>query len=242
VRGAIRSELLRAVSGSSILPVYLVALLMPAFVLFSDGRGLDVDGLDSASATLRLLEPLAWSGVSAAFVAAYSVTRECYYASMDRTLTGVGAPHTFAGKLIGGAIVAVALTAAIFALWTTSVSVLLVQDGLALELTSEAWRGYAGAMGSAILGAFIGGAVGWISRNYYVTAAIVLVLPMVVELALLRTAPEAAKFSPGLVLAALSIPGHQNTLLDFLPALCIGLVWTVGLVTAAWFREHRRRT
>lgn len=242
MRGAIRSELLRAVSGSSILPVYLVALLMPAFVLFSDGRGLDVDGLDSAAASLRLLEPLAWSGVSAAFVAAYSVTRECYYASMDRTLTAVGAPRTFAGKLIGGAIVAVALTAAIFALWTTGVSVLLVQDGLSLELTSDAWRGYAGAMGSAILGAFIGGAVGWITRNYYLTAAIVLLLPMVVELALLRTAPEVARFSPGLVLAALSIPGHQGALLDVLPALCIAVVWTAGLIAVAWLRERRRRT
>ena len=185
MRAAVRSELLRAVSGNSIVPVYLVALLMPAFVLFSDGRGLDFTGIDPAAVSLRLLEPLAWSGVSAAFVAAYSVTRECYYRSMDRTLTAVGSPRTFAGKLIAGALVAVALTVVIFAVWTTGVSVALMQDGLSLELTSEAWRGYAGAMGSAILGAFIGGAVGWITRNYYVTAAIVLILPLVVELALL---------------------------------------------------------
>lgn len=241
MRAAVRSELLRAVSGNSIVPVYLVALLMPAFVLFSDGRGLDFTGIDPAAVSLRLLEPLAWSGVSAAFVAAYSVTRECYYRSMDRTLTAVGSPRTFAGKLIAGALVAVALTVVIFAVWTTGVSVALMQDGLSLELTSEAWRGYAGAMGSAILGAFIGGAVGWITRNYYVTAAIVLILPLVVELALLRSAPEVAKFSPGLVLAALSIPEHQDTLLGFLPALCLGLAWTVGLVVVAWLRERGRR-
>lgn len=240
MKGTIRSEALRSVSGSSILAVYLVAVLMPVFVLFSDGSRFDLVGLDSAAATALLLQPLAWSAISAAFVGAYGVTRECYYGSMDRTLTGVGFPRAFSGKLVAGAVVAVALSVCIFVVWTVGVSVFLSQNGLTLALTVEAWRIYAGAVVGVVLGAFIGGAIGWITRNYYVTAAIVLVLPMAAEFALLRTAPELAKFSPGLALAALSVPGYQDRLLEFAPALGIALAWAVGLVAAAWAMGRRK--
>ena len=74
MKDTVRSEALRSVSGSSILAVYLVAVLMPVFVLFSDGSRFDLAGLDPATATALLLEPLAWSAVSAAFVGAYGVT------------------------------------------------------------------------------------------------------------------------------------------------------------------------
>ncbi|MFJ6532308.1 ABC transporter permease [Microbacterium sp. NPDC091662] len=239
MKNAIRSEALRAVSGLSVLPVYLVALLMPAFVLFSDGSRFDFAGVDPRVATSRLLEPLAWCVISAAFVGAYAVTREYYYASMDRTLTGVGFRRAFGGKLVAGALAAVSLCVCIFVLWTAGVAVVLLQNGLTLALTVGAWQLYAGALVGVVLGAFIGGAVGWITRNYYVTAALVLVLPMVVEFALLRTAPEVARFSPGLAIAALGVPGYQDRLLEFAPALAIGLAWTVGLVSLAWFRGRR---
>lgn len=240
MKRTIRSEVLRSVSGLSVSAVYLVAFLMPVFVLFSDGTRLDVAGVSADAATTRLLEPLAWSAISAAFVAAYGVTREYYYSSMDRTLTGVGFPAAFSGKLVGGALVAIVLSVCVSAVWTAGVSVVLMREGLALAFTQEAWRIYAGALVGAILGAVIGGAIGWIARNYYVTAAVILVLPMVVELALLRTAPDIAKFSPGLVLAALSVPGYQGRLLEFAPALGIGLAWAAGLTVLAWVRERRR--
>lgn len=240
MRGVIRSEVLRSVSGFSVLAVYAVALLMPAFVLFSDGSRFDLGALDPGAATTRLLEPLAWCTISAAFVGAYAVTREYYYGSMDRTLTGVGFRRAFSGKLVAGALSAVALSVGIFAVWTAGVAALLMRDGLALTLTPESWRIYAGALVGVVLGAVIGGAIGWITRSYYVTAGIVLVLPMVVEFALLRTAPEAARFSPGLALAALSVPGYQDRLLEFAPALGVVLAWVVGLVTVAWIRGRRR--
>lgn len=240
MKNAIRSELLRAVSGLSIVPVYAIALLLPAFVLFSDGGRLDLAGLDSGAATTLLLEPLAWSAIAAAFVGAYGVTRESYYTSLDRTLTGTGYRHSFIGKLVAGALAAVAVSVVILALWTAGVAFFLSRDGLALVLSPDAWRIYSGALGGAVLGALIGGAIGWITRNYYVTAAIVLVLPLVVEFALLRTTPEVAKFSPGLVLAALSVPRYQDRLLDSLPALGVGLAWAVGLIAVAWVRGRRR--
>ncbi|QNA93331.1 MULTISPECIES: ABC transporter permease [unclassified Microbacterium] len=240
MRGAVRSEVLRAVSGTSVIAVYFIALLMPLFVLFSDGSRFDLAGLDSAAATTRLLEPLAWSVISAAFVGAYAVTREYYYDSMDRTLTGVGFRRAFSAKLIAGALVAVALSVGIFALWTVLVLFLLIPEGSTLVLTPLAWRIYVGAVCGAVLGALIGGAIGWITRNYYLTAGIVLVFPMAVEFAMMRTAPDVAKFSPGLALVALSVPGYQGRLLEFVPALGVGLVWTIALVLGAWVLGRRR--
>lgn len=240
MREAIRAETLRSVSGLSILPVYLIALLMPAFVLFSDGSRFDFTALDSAASTFRLLEPLAWSVISAAFVGAYAVTREYYYGSMDRTLTAVGFRRAFAGKLVAGVLVAVALSVCVFVVWSVAMAVVLARNGMAFDLFPDAWRIYAGALAGAVLGAVVGGAIGWITRNYYLAAAIVLVLPMAVELALLRTAPEVARFSPGLAIAALGVPGYQDRLLDFAPALGVGMAWTLGLVAIAWYVGRRR--
>ncbi len=237
---AIRGEILRAASGFSVLAVYLVAVLMPVFVLFSDGSRFDLVGIESGAATVGLLQPLAWSAVSAAFVGAYGVTRECYYGSLDRTLTGVGFRRTFAAKLLAGTLVAVVLAICIFVAWTAGVSVILARNDLALALTPGAWRIYAGALAGVVLGALIGGAIGWITRNYYVTAAIVLVIPMVVELALLRTSPELARFSPGLVLVAVGVPGYQGRLLEFAPALGLTVVWATGLVVIAWVGGRKR--
>ncbi|WP_226531480.1 ABC transporter permease [Microbacterium paraoxydans] len=240
MKSAIHSEVLRSVSGLSLLAVYLVALLLPAFVLFSDGSRLDVAGLDSVTATARLLEPLAWSGISAAFVGAYGVTREYYYGSMDRTLTGVGFRRAFGGKLIAGVLVALTLSLGLFVVWSAGVAVFLSVSGLSFAPAPDGWRIYAGAVIGGMLGALIGGSIGWITRNYYATAVIVLVLPMVGELALLRTAPEVARFSPGLVLAALSVPEYQGHLLEFGPALVVALAWAAGLVAVAWAGGRRR--
>ena len=237
--GVVRSEMLRSVSGLSILAVYLVAVLMPVFVLFSDGSRFQLDGLEAGAATARLLEPLAWSVISAAFVGAYPVTREYYYGSMDRTLTAVGFRRAFPGKLVAGVVIALALAVVVILLWTFGISVFLARHGLSLVFTAEAGRIVAGALGGVVLGALIGGAIGWITRNYYATAIIVLVFPMALEFAMLRTAPEIARFSPGMAIAALSVPEYHGRLLAFAPALAIGTAWAVGLVALAAVRGRR---
>ncbi|WP_067194289.1 ABC transporter permease [Microbacterium sp. XT11] len=239
MRGVIRSEMLRSISGPSVLAVYLVAVLVPAFVLLSDGSRFDLTGVDPATATARLLQPLAWTAISAAFVGSYSVTREYYYGSMDRSLTGLGLRRAFVGKLIAGVLTALALSACIFVIWTAGVSFFLTRDGLALVLTGETWRSYAGALAGSVLGALMGSAIGWATRNYYTTAIIVLVFPLAVEFALLRNTPEVARFSPGLALVAMSVPQYQGRLLAFAPALGVGLAWTLGLMAVAWFWRRR---
>lgn len=237
--GVVRSELLRSVSGLSVLAVYLVALLVPVFVLLSDGSRFELGGLDSGAATVLLLEPLAWFGIAAAFVGSYTVTREYYYGSMDRTLARVGLRRAFVGKLAAGVLTAVALSVVVFAVWTAVVAVILARGGLSLVLSPDAWRVLGGAVVAAVLGALIGASIGWLTRNYYATAIIILVFPLAVEFGLLRTAPEIARFSPGLALAALSVPDYQGRLLPFVSALAIVLLWTVGLVALAWLRRRR---
>lgn len=239
MRGAVASELLRSVSGLSVLAVYLVAVLLPAYVLFSDGSRFDAAGLDAGEATLRLMQPLAWAAVSAAFVGAYTVTREYYYGSMDRTLTAMGFRRAFVAKLVAGALIAVALTVCTALCWTVGTFFVLRAQGLVMEMTAPVWGVYGGAAGGAVFGAVMGASIGWISRNYYVTAIVVLGFPMIVEFAVLRTAPEVAKFSPGLAIAALGVPGYQGRLLDLVPALAVTVVWTAGLVAVAWARGRR---
>lgn len=241
MKHVVRSEVLRSVSGLSVTAVYLVAVLMPVFVLFSDGTRFDLAGLDAGTATTRLLEPLAWCAVSAAFVGAYGVTRECYYGSLGRTLTSVALARAFWGKIIGGAAVGVGMVLGILVIWTLGASLVLARSGLALSWEPSAWRLYAGALLAAGLGAPIGAAVGWIVRNYYAAAALVIVVPLALEFALLRVAPEVARFSPGLALAALSVPGRQGRMLEFGPALGVGLAWSVLLIAAAWLVAARRR-
>lgn len=241
MKNVVRSEMLRSVSGLSVAAVYLVAVLMPVFVLFSDGARFDLAGLDAGTATTRLLEPLAWCAVSAAFVGAYGITRECYYGSLGRTLSSVALSRAFWGKIIGGTVVGVAMVSGILVVWTLGVSIVLARAGLSLSWGPDAWRLYAGALLGAVLGAPIGAAVGWIVRNYYAAAALLIVIPLALEFTLLRVAPEVARFSPGLALAALGVPGHQDRMLEFGPALGVGLAWVAALTAVAWLVAARRR-
>ncbi|WP_130176378.1 hypothetical protein [Cryobacterium sp. SO1] len=137
-------------------------------------------------------------------------------------------------------ITAVALALCMFAIWTVVVFFILKQGGLALSIDEAGLRIYAGALLGVILGAFVGASVGWISRNYYVGAAVVLAFPIGVEFALLGTAPEVARFSPGMAIAALSVPEFKDRLLEFASAAGIAGVWTVGLVLIAWLVGRRR--
>lgn len=236
----IRSESLRSVSGRSLYAVYILAIFIPVVVLSSDQSLTDLTGLDAGAATAQLLQPLAWSFITAAFAGAYTVTREYYYESMDRTLTELGYLRAFWGKMVAGLIATVALALCTFAIWTGVVFVMLKQAGLALSIDEAGLRIYAGALVGVMLGALVGGAVGWISHNYYLGAAVVLGLPIGVEFALLGTSPEVARFSPGMAIAALSVPGYKDHLLEFAPAAGIAAAWTVGFVLVAWFVGRRR--
>lgn len=237
---AIRSEALRAVSGLSLWATYVLAIFVPIAVLTSDPSLTDLSGLDDSAATARLLQPLAWSFVTAAFAGAYAVTREWYYVSMDRTLTEVGFRRAFWGKMVAGVMAALGIALGVCIVWTVVVLVVLSHQDRTFTLTQPAVQVYAGALIGVVPGALIGGAVGWITRNYYVGAAVVLAFPILIEFALIRTSPDLARFFPGMAIAAIGVPEYQGHLLASGAAACMALAWTVTFVLAAWYLGRRR--
>lgn len=238
--GVVRSELLRARSGANTLAVLLLGAFVPVIVLTSDDTLGRMTSLDATTATSLLLAPLAWSFVVAAFAGAFGVTREFYYGSMRRTIAQVGFRRAFVGKGIAAIGVAVALTVGIAAAWCGFAAIVLAVNGLAFAPGFEAARTLLGALPGAVLGALLGAAVGWIVGNYYAAAAIVLAGPIAFEMAFLGSAPEVARFSPGLSLAALASPSDHPVLLGPWVGLAMGLGWTFVLTAVAWVVGHRR--
>lgn len=238
--GVIRSELLRARSGANTLAVLLLGAFVPVIVLTSDDTLGRMTSMDATTATQLLLAPLAWSFVVAAFAGAFGVTREFYYGSMGRTIAQIGFRREFLGKGIAAIGVAVVLTAGIAAAWCGVAAIVLGVNGLAFAPSVGAARTVLGALPGAVLGALLGAAVGWIVGNYYAAAAIVLAGPIAFEMAFLGSAPEVARFSPGLTLAALASPSDHPVLLEPWAGLAVGLGWTLVLTAAAWVVGRRR--
>lgn len=238
--GAIRAELLRAHSGANTLAVLLLAAFIPVIVLTSDDTLGRMTSLDADTAAALTFAPLAWSFVAAAFAGAFGVTREFYYVSMGRTVVLSGFRRTFVGKQIAAVLVGLALTVGVAAAWCGVAAIVLGVNGLALAATTDVVRTVLGALPGAVLGAVMGASIGWIVGNYYAAAAIVLAGPIAFELALLGTAPDVARFLPGLSLAALASPQNHPGLLDPGPALAVAGVWTVLLAAVAWGVGRRR--
>ncbi|MGB4135355.1 MAG: ABC transporter permease [Microbacterium sp.] len=237
---AARGEALRAASGLTLLAVCMLALLIPVVVLTSDSELGRLAEYTAEAATVRVFQPLAWTFVTAAFAGAYAVTREYYYLSMDRSLSELGFHRAFWSKTIGGVAFSLVLTIGVCVIWSVAAHAILILNDLDLVFSVQVWRIMAGALLCTAIGAVMGGSVGWIAKNYYVAAGVVLALPLAAELMLLRTAPEIARFSPGLTLAALSVPGYRGELLAFPTALLLCIVWTALLTAAAWGVARRR--
>lgn len=241
--GAIRAELLRALSGWTVIGALALTVLVPNMVLTSSGdpAALARD-LTPGAATELLLAPLAWSFVAAAFVGAYTVTREDYYHSLHRTLLLVGLSRAQIAKAVGGCVTAVLFAAGMGVVWCGAMAVILAANGSSFELSSTGVQTLVGSLLGAALGAAGGCAIGWIVRNYYAAAAVVLVVPLAFELLLLGQQPEFARFMPGLTIAAIAAPGYRDALLDrplavLLAVAWVGAAWVVAFV---WTRRRAR--
>ncbi|MBD8478378.1 ABC transporter permease [Microbacterium sp. CFBP 8794] len=242
MRAAVRAEMLRAHSGFSTMAVVVLALFIPVIVLTSDDTLGKMNVLDARRATLLVVAPLAWSFVAAAFAGSFSVTREYYYGSMSRSATQVGFARLFAGKALAAMVTGLVLTAGLAMVWAGVVVAVLGVNGLTPVFSSGVIRTLVGALLGAVAGALLGTAVGWIAGNYYAAAAVVLAGPTALELALLGTAPDMARFLPGLSLAALADPQNHLNLLPAVAAVLVATAWTVLLSALAWIVGRRRLT
>lgn len=238
--GAMRAEILRARSGFNTLAVLLLAGFVPVIVLTSDDTLGRMTSLDAETAAGLLFAPVAWTFVVAAFAGAFGVTREFYYGSMGRTVVQVGFARAFVGKVLAAMVVGLVLTAGLILLWCGVVAVVLSVNGLAFAPSPAVFRTALGALPATALGSVFGAAVGWIVGNYYAAAALVLAGPIALELALLGTAPDMARFLPGLSLAALASPQNHPVLLSPGGGLAVALAWALALTTGAWIVGRRR--
>ncbi|MCJ1706586.1 ABC transporter permease [Microbacterium sp. VKM Ac-2923] len=238
--GAMRAEILRARSGFNTLAVLLLAGFVPVIVLTSDDTLGRMTSLDAETAAGLLFAPVAWTFVVAAFAGAFGVTRESYYGSMGRTVVQVGFARAFVGKVLAAMVVGLVLTAGLILLWCGVVAVVLNANGLAFAPSPAVFRTALGALPATALGSVFGAAVGWIVGNYYAAAALVLAGPIALELALLGTAPDVARFLPGLSLAALASPQNHPVLLSPGGGLAVALAWALALTTGAWIVGRRR--
>lgn len=239
--GAIRAEFLRAVSGWTVLAVVGLTVLVPVMVLTSSGDPAQIArDLSSRAATQLLLAPLAWSFVAAGFAGAYSVTREQYYGSLDRTLLLLGRARAQLAKTVAGCLVGALFTIVLCIAWCGAIAMILAVNGNTFTLSGAAVEVIAWSLVGALLGAAGGCAIGWIVRNYYATAAIVLAGPLAVELVVLGQNPEVARFLPGLTIAAIAAPGYRDALLERPLALVLATTWVAAVSVAAVVLTRRR--
>ncbi len=234
------AEMLRARSGRNTLAVLLLAAFIPVIVLTGDDTLGRMTSLDAGTAASLTFAPLAWSFVVAAFAGAFGVTREFYYGSMERTIVLLGFPRAFVGKAIAAVAVGLVLALGVATAWFAVAAVVLGVNGLAFAPTAAVVYTVAGVVPGAALGAVMGASIGWIVGNYYVAAAIVLAGPIAFELALLGTAPDVARFLPGLSLAALASPQNHPDLLSPGVGLAVAVGWTLVLTVLAGVIGRRR--
>lgn len=226
---AVRAELLRTVSGTALLAVPAFAVLVPLMMLVVAPGGRP----SADSATVGVYSACAASFVTAMFLGSYSVTREFYYGSLERALVVVRRADLLRAKAAASALVSAVLGAATAAGWLAVTAIIVTSNGSSFDPSRSMGSLALGSIVSSLLGGVLGSAVGWVTRNYYAACVVVLGVPFAVELPLLTTAPEIARFLPSGALAGIAAPEHLGLLPSPL-ALLVALAWCALAGAAAW--------
>lgn len=233
------SELLRGVSGAVFLGVLGFAVLLPTFVYNVFIGSTDLSGLTGHAATIRVYAATATSVVLGMFVGSYSVTREHYYGSLDRTRVLLSSVRAFAAKGAAAVVLTIVLSGAMAAGWLGATAWIVSTGGSEFVLSPTIGAIALGSVAAAAFGAVLGNAVGWIVRNYYLTCAFVLVVPLAIELPLMLSQPAVERFLPSGALAGL-IGLEVDGLLGPGLAALVSLGWILVLSLAAVFVLRRR--
>lgn len=235
IRG-LGSELLRYVSGYSVLGTLAFCILVPWFVANFLGWP---DQAKSAQ-DVAIFWAISVSLVPvAAFAGSYVVTREAFYRTLRRSIVTCGATALVHSKCAAALIIGLLTGLVGLILWGLSVA-LAAAPGLApLLVTAESVAGAPGVLLACVLGAAWGCSLGWIIQHYYATTILTLVVPVAVELPLLINNPDVGRWLPSGALAGVAgLP--VEGLLDPFPSFFVSLAWLIlAGGCALWFVRSR---
>lgn len=234
VTRGLQPELLRYFSGYSVLGILAFTALVPWFVanfLGWPANWGELSAADNVEAFWALAASLA---PVATFAGSYLVTRESYYGTLRRSVVMSGLQQLVIAKYLTALVVGLATAVTGIAILSVSMAFSLPPDVLTELLTAESWIQLSGVVLASAMGSLWGCSLGWIIRHYYATTILTMLIPLALELPLLASAPEMARWLPSGALAGIvSLPFEG--LLDPLPAFLVSLGW----LGAAGFCVHR---
>ncbi|WP_043432387.1 hypothetical protein [Paenarthrobacter nicotinovorans] len=234
VISGIRSELLRYVSGYSILGIVAFSALVPWFVANFLGWP-DSSGALSVSDNIQIFWSLAASiAPVATFAGSYLVTREAYYGTLRRTVVAAGMANVMAAKYVAAVIVGIGTLLTGLVAWGGTIAFSLPPDVVPRLLAPDSLGLLPGVVVASAVAAVWGCSLGWIFQHYYATTIITLVIPLAVELPLLANAPDMARWLPSGALAGIASVPFEG-LLEPVPAFFVSLGWLLAVgLCAAW--------
>lgn len=223
----LRSELLRYVSGYSVLGILAFTALVPWFVANFLGWPDNSEGLSAADNVRTFWTLSASIAPVATFAGSYVVTRESYYGTLRRSVVLSGLKQVLISKYLAAAIVGLATVTTGTVLWGLSAAFSLPSGVLGKLLAAESWNQMPGVMLAATMGSLWGCSLGWIIRHYYATTILTLLIPLAVEVPLMASAPEVARWLPSGALAGIASLPFDGLLAPF-PALLVSLGWLMA--------------
>ncbi|WP_429389175.1 hypothetical protein [Paenarthrobacter sp. TE4293] len=235
----IRSELLRYVSGYSVLGIVAFSALVPWFVANFLGWPDSSDAL-SAQDNIQIFWALA-AGIApvATFAGSYLVTREAYYGTLRRTVVAAGMTNVLVTKYIAAVVVGLCTVVIGIGVWGGTTAFSLPRDVASQLLAPESLGRLPGVLVASALGAVWGCSLGWIFQHYYATTILTLVIPLAIELPLLSNAPEMAGWLPSGALAGIAAVPF-NGLLEPMQAFFVSLGWLLAAGCGAVWSLRRK--
>lgn len=240
MKKAILAEILRAVSGLSFLAVLLFLFLIPFFILIQTSDMDAFASMSAAEASTKFYEPVGAAFITVMFLSSYSVTREFYYNSIDHTLIQTGTRRLLTAKVTANAVVGAVLTLVLAIIWALAGMWWLGSQGQSFIVTSSTLAVALSSLLCCVPASLIGCLLGWLVRNYYVTTAVVFLLPLAIEMPLRTIAPEIVRFLPGSAMSGVMGFSTQEGLFPWPASLLVAALWGVVVIVTAWVLERRR--
>lgn len=236
----VRSEILRARSGSSFPLLLSYALIVPGFCLGQTGILHSLAALDNGAATRLVFACAACAALGACFYGSYAYTRETYYHSLERTLLLGHRDAILIGKSVAGATSGAIFGVVAIACWTPITVAVLAATGHQLVVDATIAVAAGGTILSCALCGVIGVAVGFVIRNYYLGIPVILILPPIIAVPMLTHLREVERFLPAGAIAGSTV-APVDGLLPAPLALLVLLAWSILCVAGARVVDQRRR-